>query len=167
MMNFKESKIEDLFIEVKAMLIDNSPRISCAGFEIFCYRPKPEMPYHPFIHPTYNRAREKASRVLSTLFTTISAPDSPCSVSFAQVSSKTFKYFFKNSKQEESHQKNIMRLIESVDTWISEFYTDEIGSKQYKTTNRYPLSPRPIESGVLHVITADENGNFMAYKKEV
>jgi hypothetical protein len=163
---FEDSAFEKMLIELN---LHNKPSaLICSGFEVFCYRPKPNEPYHPKMHPTYIRARERASRILDGIFTVGIAPDEEGFVSFAQVVKKaSTKFFIKMSKQKEIKNDEIINLVKAVDNWIAEFYTDEIGSKQYKTKNRYPLAPKPLKGCVLFVLTSDDDGNPMGYQSEV
>ena len=148
--------------------LDNKcPAMICSGFEVFCYRPKPDEPYHPKMHPTYNRAREKAARVLHRIYLAVKVSDKDACVSFAQTNEQIATKFFKRASDQERRNTELEKFVTAVDNWLSEFYTDAIGSKNYRTKNRYPLAPRPIESGELHVITSDDDGNLIAYKTEV
>ncbi len=163
---FEDSAFEKMLIELN---LHNKPSpLICSSLEVFCYRPKPNEPYHPKMHPTYIRARERASRILDGIFIVGIAPDEEGFVSFAQVVKKaSTKFFIKMSKQKEIQNDEIIKFVEAVDNWIAEFYTDEIGSKQYKTKNRYPLAPKPLKGCVLFVLTSDDDDNPMGYQAEV
>jgi hypothetical protein len=125
-------------------LTNHNSGIICSGFEIFCYRPKPDHPYHPRMYPTYSRAREKASRILDAIFIAIKAQDMSAAFSYAKVNTQaSIKFFKKLSEQDTSTEKTVVNLVALIDCWIQEFYSKEIDSKQYKTKNRYPLSPQP------------------------
>jgi hypothetical protein len=165
---FEDSAFEKMLIELNLHNPNKPSPIICSDFEVFCYRPKPNKPYHPKMHPTYIRARERASRILDGIFTVRIAPDEECFVSFAQVVKKaSTKFFMKMSKQKEIQADEIISFLEAVDNWIAEFYTDEISSKQYKTKNRYPLAPKPLKGCVLFVLTSDDDGNPMGYQAKV
>ena len=152
----------------KLNLHNKYSELICSGFEVFCYRPKPDKPYHPKMHPTYIRARERASRILNGIWTLAIDTDEGAYVSFAQVDEKTStKFFKKTSNQKELQNDEIINFVDAVNNWIAEFYTDEIGSKQYKTKNRYPLAPKPLKGCVLFVLTSDDDGNLMFYQSEV
>lgn len=162
---FEDSGFEKMLIELN--IHNTSSARICSGFEVFCYRPKPDKPYHPKIHPTYIRARERASRILNGIWTVAIDPDEGAYVSFAQVDEKTStKFFQKTSNQNQSHDE-LRNFVIAVGSWIGEFYTDEIGSKQYKTKNRYPIAPKPLEGCDLHIITSDDDGNLIAYQAKV
>lgn len=163
--NFKDSGLKKMLTNIN---IDNKrPAIICSGFEVFCYRPKPDKPYHPKMHPTYIQARERASRVLDGICTVAINPGMDACVSFAQVDEKTSTKFFKKTSNQNQHYDEVINFATAVDTWIGEFYTDGIGSKQYRTKNRYPLAPKPLEGCELHVITSDDDGNLIAYETEI
>ena len=164
----EDSAFEKMLIELNFHNPNKPSSIICSDFEVFCYRPKPNKPYHPKMHPTYIRAREQASRILDGIFTVGIAPDEECFVSFAQVVKKvSTKLFMIMSKQKEIQKDEIINFVEAVDNWIAEFYTDEISSKQYKTKNRYPLAPKPLKGCVLFVVTSDDDGNPMGYQAKV
>ncbi|MBD2122062.1 hypothetical protein [Trichocoleus sp. FACHB-262] len=165
LINFKDSRLKEMLTDLKLDRIH--PAMIGSGFEIFCYRPKIDKPYHPKMYPTYNRAREKAARILDGIFIVVMAPDMDAHVSFAQVDERASVKFFKRASRQELYRESIESLATAVDNWIHEFYTDDIGSKQYKTKNRYPLAPRPLEGCELHVITSDDDGNIIAYETEV
>ncbi|MBD1890639.1 hypothetical protein [Coleofasciculus sp. FACHB-SPT9] len=163
---FEDSKFEEMLIELN--LHNRSSAVICSGFEVFCYRPKPDKPYHPKIHPTYIRARERASRILNGVWAMAINPDEGVHVSFAQVDAKISTNFFKRmSKQKEIQNDEILNLVVTVNNWVAEFYTDQIGSKHYKTKNRYPLAPKPLNGSVLLVLTSDDDGNLISYQSEV
>ncbi|MBD2067680.1 hypothetical protein H6F93_09075 [Leptolyngbya sp. FACHB-671] len=169
MINFKDSKLEEMLIGLK--LVDlklNSayPIIIGSGFEIFCYRPKIGKPFHPKMYPTYNTARERAARILNGIFLMIVAPNVSTGVSFAQVDEKIATKFLKKLSRQELRQDLIESFATAVDNWLEEFYTDDIHSKQYKTKNRYPPAPKPLEGCKLHIITSDDDGNIIAYEAE-
>ena len=164
---FEDSGLEKMLRELN--LNNKSSALVCSGFEVFCYRPKPDKPYHPKMHPTYIRARERASRILNGIFVIIIESDEVAFVSFAQVNDKVYTKFFKKLSKQNSyyHDHEVENFAKAVDSWMGEFYTDEIGSKQYRTKNRYPLAPTPIKGYQLHVITLDDDGNLIAYQTEV
>jgi hypothetical protein len=91
---FEDSAFEKMLIELNLHNPNKPSSIICSDFEVFCYRPKPNKPYHPKMHPTYIRARERASRILDGIFTVGIAPDEECFVSFAQVVKKASTKFF-------------------------------------------------------------------------
>ncbi len=162
---FEDSGFEKMLIELN---IHNKPSaLIFSAFQVFCYRPKPDKPYHPKMHPTYIRARERASRILNGIWTLAIDPDAGSYVSFAQVDEKTSTKFFKKTSNQNQPNDEVINFAIAVDSWIEEFYTDEIGSKQYKTKNRYPIAPKPLEGCELHVITSDDDGNLIAYQAEV
>ncbi|MFB2939389.1 hypothetical protein ACE1B6_29400 [Aerosakkonemataceae cyanobacterium BLCC-F154] len=165
MINFKGSKLKEMLMDFN--INNNKPTIIFSGFEVFCYRPKPEKPYHPKMYLTYNRAREKASRILYIMFILGVAPGMNTCIKFAQVDEKTSKKFYDKVSNKEQHSDEIQSLETAIDNWIAEFYTDEIGSKQYKTKNRYPLAPKPLQGCELCVITSDDDGSFIFYQTEV
>ena len=162
---FEDSGFKKMLIELNTH--NKSSALISSGFEVFCYRPKPDKPYHPKMHPTYIRARERASRILNGIWTLAIDPEEGAYVSFAQVDAKTStKFFKKTSNQNQSHDE-VINFATAIVSWIGEFYTDEIGSKQYKTKNRYPLAPKPLKGCVLFVLTSDDDGNSIGYKAEV
>ncbi|MBD2742995.1 hypothetical protein [Coleofasciculus sp. FACHB-1120] len=163
--NFKDSGLKEMLKNLN--LDNNGPAFICSCFEVFCYRPKLDKPYHPKIHPTYIRARERASRILDAIFTVAIAPGEGAYVSFAQVDKKTSTKFFKKTSNQNQPKDELINFAKVVGSWIGEFYTDEIGSKQYKTKNRYPIAPKPLEGCELHVITSDDDGNLISYQAEV
>ncbi|MDZ8133801.1 MAG: hypothetical protein RM049_00560 [Nostoc sp. DedQUE04] len=168
MITFKDSGLKEMLNNLH--LENKDPKIICSGFEVFCYRPKPEQPYHPKIYPTYIRAREQASRILDALYALIINPERGACVSFAQVSEKISKTFFKrlsNKNKNQHDHDEIRNFAIAVDTWMGEFYTNEIGSKQYKTKNRYPIAPKPLEGVELFIITSDEDDNLISYQTKV
>lgn len=69
LITLKDSRLKEMLN--KLHLENNEPKIICSGFEVFCYRPKRDKPYHPQMHPTYIRAREQASRILDALYAVI------------------------------------------------------------------------------------------------
>ncbi|WP_193889183.1 hypothetical protein [Nostoc sp. LEGE 06077] len=165
---FKDSRLKDMLNDLN--LENNDPKIICSGLEVFCYRPKPDKPYHPYIHPTYIRAREQASRVIDAIYTVFINPEIGACVSFAQVKENISEKFFKTlskKKKPQADDEEIMNFATSVDNWLREFYTNKIGSKQYKTKNRYPIAPKPLEGTALYVITSDEDGNLIFYHTDV
>jgi hypothetical protein len=162
---FEDSGFEKMLSELN---IHNKPSaLICSAFQVFCYRPKPDKPYHPKMHPTYIRARERASRILNGIWTLAIDPDVGAYVSFAQVDEKTSTKFFKKTSSQNQPNDELINFAIVVGSWIGEFYTDEIGSKQYKTKNRYPIAPTPLQGCQLHVITSDDDGNLIAYQAEV
>jgi hypothetical protein len=162
---FEDSGFEKMLSELN---IHNKPSaLICSAFQVFCYRPKPDKPYHPKMHPTYIRARERASRILNGIWTLAIDPDVGAYVSFAQVDEKTSTKFFKKTSSQNQPNDELINFAIVVGSWIGEFYTDEIGSKQYKTKNRYPIAPKPLQGCQLHVITSDDDGNLIAYQAEV
>lgn len=163
--NFEDSGFEKMLIELN--LHNKSSALILSGFELFCYRPKPDKPYHPKMYPTYIRARERASRILNGIWTLVINPEEGAYVAFAQVDEKTSTNFFKKTSDQNQFNDKAMKFQIAVDSWIEEFYTDEIGSKQYKTKNRYPLAPKPLEDCQLCVVTSDDDGNFISYQAEV
>jgi len=163
--NFEDSGFEKMLIELD---LHNKPSaIIFSGFELFCYRPKPDKPYHPKMHPTYIRARELASRILNGIWMLARTPKEGAYVALAQVDEKTSTNFFKKTSNQNQFKDKAMKFETAVVSWIEEFYSDEIGSKQYKTKNRYPLAPKPLEGCQLFVVTSDDDGNFIAYEDEV
>ncbi|WP_341530667.1 hypothetical protein WKK05_16150 [Nostoc sp. UHCC 0302] len=167
MITFKDSGLKDMLNSLH--LENNDPKIICSGFEVFCYRPKPNKLYHPHIHPTYIRAREQASRILNALYAVIINPYEGACVSFAQVNDKISETFFKrlSNKNKTQDDDEINNFAIAVDNWLGEFYTNEIGSKQYRSKNRYPIAPKPLEGVELFVITSDEDDNLISYKTKV
>lgn len=168
MITFKDSRLKDMLNSLH--FENNESKIICSGFEVFCYRPKPNKPYHPNIHPTYIRARERASRILNALYAVIMEPNMGGGVSFAQISEKISEQFFKKLSNKNKNQYNrdeIINFATAVHSWIAEFYTNEIGSKQYRTKNRYPIAPKPLEGVELYVITSDDDGDLISYKTKV
>ncbi|MEH2212850.1 hypothetical protein [Nostoc sp.] len=167
MITFKDSRLKEMLN--KLHLENNEPKIICSGFEVFCYRPKRDKPYHPQMHPTYIRAREQASRILDALYAVIIEPEKEAHLAFVQVSDNISKTFFKRLSNKNKNQYNdeIINFATCVDTWIGEFYTNEIGSKQYKTKNRYPIAPKPLEGVELFIITSDEDDNLISYQTKV
>jgi hypothetical protein len=116
------------------------------------------------MYPTYTMARERASRILNGIFTVIVNADKGCFVSYAYVDEKAAtKFFQKISKHNELQYAEISNFAFTVDKWIGEVYNDALGSKQYKTKNRYPIAPRPLYCDLLPVLTSDDENNFMAY----
>ncbi|MGH1395866.1 MAG: hypothetical protein ACRAVC_17845, partial [Trichormus sp.] len=168
MITFKDSRLQDL---LKHLDIDNNkPKMICSGFEVFCYRPKRNKPYHPYIYPTYIRAREQTSRVLDAIYLVITNPERKACISFAQIRENISDIFFKNlskKNKKEVGEQEIIDFATSVDNWIGEFYTNQLWSKQYRTKNRYPIAPKPLEGTALYVITSDEDGNLISYQTEV
>ena len=164
--NFDGSEVEGFIEEfVSKLNATKTPVAAFSGMEIFCYRPKPHKPYHPKIHPSYNQAREKASRVLSIVFLAMVEPTFETSwVSLAQVDAKISSKFFKRASVEESDQKIIEEFQSAVEHWIAEFYTGEIGTKQYKIKNKYPLAPNPLSGTTLFFMGADDDGNLISYQ---
>lgn len=149
-------------------LTNHNSDIICSGFEIFCYRPKPDHPYHPRMYPTYNRAREKASRILDTVLIVLKAPDMSSVFSYAKVNTQSSIKFFKNLAEQDKHtEERVINLATLIDCWIQEFYSKEIDSKQYKTKNRYPLSPQPLEDCKLVVLTTDDDDKFITYEVDI
>ena len=157
-------------------LTNHNSDIICSGFEIFCYRPKPDHPYHPRMYPTYNRAREKASRILDTVLIVLKAPDMSSVFSYAKVNTQSSIKFFKKLAEQDKHTKEILdkhteetviNLATLIDCWIQEFYSKEIDSKQYKTKNRYPLSPQPLEGCKLVVLTTDDDDKLITYEVDI
>ena len=157
-------------------LTDHNYSITCSGFEIFCYRPKPDHPYHPRMYPTYSRAREKASRILDTIFIVIKTQDMSTAFSYAKVNTQASIKFFKKLAEQDKSTKEIkdkyakeiaMNLAALIGCWIQEFYSKEIDSKQYKTKNRYPLSPQPLEDCKLVVFTTDDDDKFITYEVDI
>lgn len=157
-------------------LTNHNSGIICSGFEIFCYRPKPDHPYHPRMYPTYNRAREKASRVLDAIFIVLKAQDMSSVFSYAKVNTQASVKFSKKLSERDKHTKEIqdksteeiiINLTALIDCWIQEFYSKEIDSKQYKTKNRYPLSPQPLEGCKLIVLTTDDDDKFITYEVDI
>jgi hypothetical protein len=167
MIGFKESGLTEMLKNLD--LDNNDPTVGCSGFEVFCYRPKRDKPYHPKIHHTYTRARERASRILDAIFMVGIDPSKEAYLAFAQVDQKISTKFFNKTKTSNRHQliDEMINFQAAVVTWIQEFYTDEIGSKQYKTKNRYPLAPQPLKDGQLYVITSDDDSNLIAYQTEL
>ena len=149
-------------------LTNHNSDIICSGFEIFCYRPKPDHPYHPRMYPTYNRAREKASRILDTVLIVLKAPDMSSVFSYAKVNTQSSIKFFKNLAEQDKHTKEtVINLATLIDCWIQEFYSKEIDSKQYKTKNRYPLSPQPLEGCKLVVLTTYDDDKLITYEVDI
>ena len=149
-------------------LTNHNSDIICSGFEIFCYRPKADNPYHPRMYPTYNRAREKASRILDTVLIVLKAPDMSSVFSYAKVNTQSSIKFFKNLAEQDKHTKEtVINLATLIDCWIQEFYSKEIDSKQYKTKNRYPLSPQPLEGCKLVVLTTDDDDKLINYEVDI
>ena len=149
-------------------LTNHNSDIICSGFEIFCYRPKPDHPYHPRMYPTYNRAREKASRILDTVLIVLKAPDMSSVFSYAKVNTQSSIKFFKNLAEQDKHtEERVINLATLIDCWTQEFYSKEIDSKQYKTKNRYPLSPQPLEDCKLVVLTTDDDDKFITYEVDI
>ena len=167
LITLKDSRLKEMLN--KLHLENNQPKIICSGFEVFCYRPKRDKPYHPQMHPTYIRAREQASRILDALYAVIIKPEKEACLAFAQVSDNISKTFFKRLSNKNKNQQNdeIINFATSVDNWLGEFYTNEIGSKQYKTKNRYPIAPKPLEGVELFIITSDEDDNLISYQTKV
>lgn len=165
MIKFKGSKLKEMLVDLK--IAQHRPAITCASLEVFCYRPKVDKPYHPKMHPTYNRAREKASRIVNGVFVVVVAPGMGSHVSFAQIDENTSIKFFKKVCDQKQRQGALESFATAVDNWMHEFYTKEIGTKQYKTKNRYPLAPKPLEGCELHILTTDDDGNVITYKTEV
>lgn len=167
---FKDSGLTEM---LKNLHLDNNGpttiSLGFSGFEVFCYRPKRDKPYHPKIHPTYTRAREQALRILDAIFMVRIDPSEGAYFAFAQVDQKISRKFFKKTKTSNQHQlmDEMINFEAAVVNWIGEFYTEEIGSKQYKTKNRYPLAPQPLKDCQLYVITSDDDSNPLAYKTEV
>jgi hypothetical protein len=170
MIGFKDSGLTEM---LKNLHLDNNdPTTISSGFsefEVFCYRPKRDKPYHPKIHHTYTRAREQASRILDAIFMVSIDPSEGAYFAFAQVDQKISTKFFNKTKTSNRHQliDEMINFEAAVVTWIQEFYTEEIGSKQYKTKNRYPLAPQPLKGCQLYVITSDDDSNPIAYKTEL
>jgi len=167
MIDFKDSGLTEM---LKNLDLDNKdPTTVSSGFEVFCYRPKRDKPYHPKIHHTYTRARERASRIWDAIFMVSIDPSKGAYFAFAQVDKKISRKFFKQTKTSNKNQlmDEMINFEAAVVNWIGEFYTEEIGSKQYKTKNRYPLAPQPLQGCQLYVITSDDDGNPIAYKTEV
>jgi hypothetical protein len=162
---FEDSGFEKMLIELN--LHNKSSALICSSFEVFCYRPKVGKPYHPKMHPTYIRARERASRILIGIWTVAIDPDEGAYVSFAQVDEKTSTKFFKKASNQKQSNDEVINFATAVGSWIGEFYTDEIGSKQYRTKNRYPLAPKPLKGYQLYVLTSDDDGNLISYQAEV
>lgn len=157
-------------------LTNHNSGIVCSGFEIFCYRPKPDHPYHPRMHPTYSRAREKASRILDAIFIVMKAQNMSSVFSYAKVNTQaSIKFFKKLAEQDKSTKKiqdkyteeTVINLAALIDCWMQEFYSKEIDSKQYKTKNRYPLSPQPLEDCKLVVFTRDDDDKPITYEVDI
>jgi hypothetical protein len=162
---FEDSGFEKMLMELN--LHNESSALICSRFEVFCYRPKPDKAYHPKMHPTYIQARERASRILNGIWIGGIAPCEGAFVSFAQVDEKTSKKFFNKMPNQNQLNDEVINFATAVDSWIAEFYTDEIASKQYKTKNPYPLAPKPLKGCVLFVLTSDDDDNPMFYQSEV
>lgn len=168
--NFEGSKVKGFLDKCVSNLNPSiSPVITFSGMEVFCYRPKPDKPYHPKMHPSYTQAREKASRILGIIFLAIVEPTLETSyVALAQVDIKILPKFFKETPMEESNQGNLYEIIEefelAVVRWIAEFYTDEIGIKKYMVKNKYPLAPKPLSGTTLFVVGTDDDGNLISYQ---
>jgi len=167
LITLKDSRLKEMLN--KLHFENNKPQIICSGFEVFCYRPKRDQPYHPKIYPTYIRAREQASRILDALYAVIIDPKNGTCLSFAQVSDKISETFIKklSNKNKDQYYEDIMNFGIAVDTWTGEFYTKEIGSKHYRSKNRYPIAPKPLEGVELFIITSDEDDNLISYQTKV
>jgi hypothetical protein len=164
--NFESSRLVNMLETLN--FESNKPTVGLSGFEVFCYRPKVDKSYHPKMHPTYLRARERASRIIDAIyaFGIDSEPENGF-VAFAQVDKKISERFLKKFTQQTSNEKKFdgfSNFIETVDVWMREFYTDKVGSKNYKTKNRYPIAPQPIEGAQLFVLTTDDDGNPISYE---
>jgi hypothetical protein len=170
---FQNSGMKEMLTDLG--LTNHNSDIICSGFEIFCYRPKPDHPYHPRMYPTYNRAREKASRILDAIFIVLKARDMSSIFSYARVNTQASIKFFKKLSERNKNTKKIqdksteeiINLTALIDCWIQEFYSKEIDSKQYKTKNRYPLSPQPLEGCKLVVLTTDDDDKLITYEVDI
>jgi hypothetical protein len=163
--NFKGSRLVNMLETLN--LESKKPILEMSGFEVFCYRPKADKPYHPDMHPTYLRARERASRIIDAMYIVSIGTDEYPFVAFAQVDKKLSERFFKKFAKQACNDEKLngfSNFAMAVDVWIGEFYTDKIGSKNYKTKNRYPIAPQPIEGTQLFVVTTDDDGNLISYE---
>jgi hypothetical protein len=163
--NFEGSRLVNMLETLN--LESNKPTVGLSGFEVFCYRPKVDKPYHPRMHPTYLRARERASRIIDAIYTFAIGSNEYPFVAFAQVDKKLSERFFKKFAKQASNDEKLdgfSNFAMAVDVWMREFYTDKIGSKNYKIKKRYPIAPQPIEGAQLFVVTTDDDGTLISYE---